>query len=299
MPLSPTNKAWAQIHFCVLLWGFTAILGKLITLPAVALVWWRMLIVSAVLACVPRVWRGIAMLTPKLFAIYVGIGVLVSLHWLAFYGAIKLSNASVAATCIAISPVFLAWLEPLLTSRRFKLHEMILGIAVVPAVALVVGGTPTNMRLGIVVGVIAAALVAVFGSLNKRYVEQADPLTVTAIEIGAGTLFLTAVGPTMASEASVFTVPNSHDALLLSILALVCTLFPFALSLAALRKLSAFDAQLAVNLEPVYAVLLAIPLLGEQRELTWQFYTGVAAIIVVVLIHPYLTRDKRAASLSS
>jgi drug/metabolite transporter (DMT)-like permease len=296
MPLSPTNKAWAQIHFCVLLWGFTAILGKLITLSAVALVWWRMLIVSALLACVPRVWRGIAKLTPKLFSAYAGIGVLVSLHWFAFYGAIKLSNASVAATCIATGPVFLAWVEPLLTARKFKLHEMVLGIAVVPAVALVVGGTPTNMRLGIVVGVIAAALVAVFGSLNKRFVEQADPLTVTAIEIGAGALFLTIFGPLFTRDASMFAVPTGHDALLLCILALICTLLPFALSLVALRKLSAFGAQLAVNLEPVYAILLAIPLLGEQHELNWQFYTGVVVIMAVVLMHPYLTRERATAS---
>ncbi|MBC7982899.1 MAG: DMT family transporter [Candidatus Obscuribacterales bacterium] len=283
------------MHFCVLLWGFTAILGKLITLPATALVWWRMILVTAVLICVPKVWRSVSQLSARLIVIYAGIGCMVALHWLAFYAAIKLSNASVAATCIAMSPVFLAWVAPLLTSRRFKFHEMILGVAVVPAVALVVGGTPTNMRLGIGVGVIAAALVAVFGSLNKRYVEQADSLTVTAIEIGAGALFLTALGPLFTGDASMFTMPGEHDAVLLIILALVCTLFPFVLSLVALRKISAFGAQLAVNLEPVYAILLAILLLGEQRELTWQFYIGVTAIMAVVLVHPYLTRDKSAA----
>jgi drug/metabolite transporter (DMT)-like permease len=291
-----TTKAWAQIHFCVLLWGFTAILGKLITLPAVALVWWRMLIVSVVLACVPTVWRGISRMKPKLIAAYAGIGVLVALHWVAFYGAIKLSNASVAATCIAMSPVFLALIEPLLTSRKFKFYEVLLSIAVVPAVALVVGGTPTTMRLGIVVGIVAAALVAVFGSLNKRFVEQADALTVTAIEIGAGTLFLTAVGPLIARDAAQFALPTNHNALLLIVLALVCTLLPYVLSLVALRKLTAFGAQLAINLEPVYAILLAIPLLGEQRELHWQFYTGVTAIMVVVLIHPFLAQEKPISS---
>jgi drug/metabolite transporter (DMT)-like permease len=292
--MNPTNKAWAQIHFCVLLWGFTAILGKLITLSAAALVWWRMLLVTAVLACVPSVWRGLTNLTPKLFAAYAGVGMLVALHWLAFYAAIKLSNASVAVTCIAMGPVFLALVEPLLTARKFKIREMLLGIAVVPAVALVVGGTPTNMRLGIVVGVIAAALVAVFSALNKRLVEQADPLTVTAIEMGAGTLLLTVIGPLLVADA-MFALPTAHDTVLLMILAFVCTLLPFALSLVALRKLTAFGAQLAVNLEPVYAILLAIPLLGEQRELTWQFYAGVVAIMAVVLIHPYLTRVKREA----
>jgi drug/metabolite transporter (DMT)-like permease len=179
--------------------------------------------------------------------------------------------------------------EPLLTARKFRINEMLLGIAVVPAVALVVGGTPTEMRLGIVVGVIAAALVAAFGALNKRFVEQADPLTVTAIEMGAGTLLLTAIGPLFSAEP-MFAIPSTQDAVLLSILAFVCTLLPFALSLLALRNLTAFGAQLAVNLEPVYAILLAIPLLGEQRELTLQFYVGVAVIMAVVLAHPYVTR---------
>lgn len=293
MPLSSTNKAWAQIHFCVLLWGFTAILGKLITLPAASLVWWRMLIVTAALACLPRVWRGIAKLSPQLLAAYAGAGMLVALHWLAFYAAIKLANASVAATCIALGPVFLAVVEPLLTARRFKLQEMLLGIAVVPAVALVVGGTPTNMRLGIAVGALAAALVAIFSALNKRLVEQSDPLTITAIEMGAGTLLLTAIGPLLVRE-SMFALPTAHDTTLLVILAFVCTLLPFALSLVALRKLTAFGAQLAVNLEPVYAILLAIPLLGEQRELTLQFYGGVAAIMAVVLIYPYFGREDAA-----
>src|SRR5690349_2527388 len=122
--MSSPTRAWLQIHFCVLLWGFTAILGKLITLPAPALVWWRMLIVSVALLAVPQVWRGIGKLGARLVAIYAGIGALVALHWLAFYGAIKLSNASVAATCIATGPVFLAWIEPLLTGRKFNPREL-------------------------------------------------------------------------------------------------------------------------------------------------------------------------------
>jgi len=293
MALSPTTRAWLQIHFCVVLWGFTAILGKLITLPAPALVWWRMIMVTIALACVPRVWRGIRRLPLKQVAIYAGIGTLVALHWLAFYGAIKLSNASVAATCIATSPVFLALFEPLFTSRKFDGRELLLAIAVVPAVALVVGGTPSDMHLGIVAGVVAAALVAVFGSLNKRYVEHADPLTVTAIEIAAGALLLTMIVP-LGGSPDPFALPSINDTVLLAILSMVCTLLPFALSLAALRHLTAFGAQLVVNLEPVYAILLAIPLFQEQRELDWKFYVGVAMILAAVAIHPLWKKSKEA-----
>jgi drug/metabolite transporter (DMT)-like permease len=290
--MSPSRKAHLQIHFCVLLWGFTAILGKLITLAALPLVWWRMLLVSVTLLCVPRVWRGIRALPPKLLLSYAGIGVIVAMHWLTFYGAIKLANASVAATCIALCPVFLAIVEPLVARRRFDPRELLIGAAVVPGVALVAGGVPGEMRLGLAVGVLSALFVAFFSALNKRLVDQADSLTVTCVELGTGTLFLTVLAPFMATPA--FVLPSLHDASLIVVLAYGCTLLPFALALAALRHLTAFATQMVTNLEPVYAIVLAIPLLGEQRELGWTFYLGVAVIIGAVFMHPLLHRGEAA-----
>jgi drug/metabolite transporter (DMT)-like permease len=294
------RRAQWQIHLCVLLWGFTAILGKAISLPALALVWWRMLLVTLALLAFPRVWRGLRVLPRRLGAAYAGIGVLVALHWLTFYGAIKLANASVAVSCIALGPVFLALVEPWIARRRFDPRELLLGVAVVPGVALVVGGVPAQMHLGIAVGVASALLVALFGAWNKRLVEHADPLVVTFVELGVGMLFLSAVGLPLfvaqpaAAQAAVL-LPGVRDALLLLLLALACTLLPFALSLVALRRLSAFQAQLAVNLEPVYAIVLAVLLLGEQRELGAAFYAGVAIILLAVFLHPWLTRSRPAA----
>jgi drug/metabolite transporter (DMT)-like permease len=297
MPMTDTRRAFLQIHACVLLWGFTAILGRLITLNALPLVWWRMLIVIAALALVPRVWRGLRAMSGRLRLAYAGIGVLVSLHWLTFYGAIKLSNASVGATCMALATVFTALIEPRLAHRRFSRRELLLGIAVLPGVALVVGGLPHGMRLGVAVGAVSALFVALFSSLNKRLVEHADPLTVTAVELGAGTIALTLLAPLMpwlfpALAGKLFVLPGLHDAWLLLALALACTLLPFTLSLVALRHMSAFAAQLAVNLEPVYAIVLAIVLLREQRELTPQFYAGVAIILGAVLLYPLISRPQ-------
>ena len=287
------RKALLQIHFCVLLWGVTAILGKLITLPALPLVWWRMLIVVAALLLWPRVWRGLRALTPRLVLAYAGVGALVALHWLTFYGAIKLANASVAATCIAMAPAFTAVIEPWVARRPFQWRELLFGLAVLPGVALVAGGVPDGMRVGVAVGAVSALLVAVFGSFNKRLVEHADPLTVTAVELGAGTLLLTLLAPLLPFVAPVlgeshWVVPGLHDATLLLLLSLACTLLPFALALVALRKLSAYTVQLVTNLEPVYAIVLAALLLGEQRELTPLFYLGVAIILGAVFLHPLL-----------
>lgn len=289
--MSPTTKAQWQMHFCVLLWGFTAILGKAITLGAMALVVWRMALVAAALLLVPRVWRGLAALPRRLWAIYAGIGTLVALHWLTFYGAIKLANASVAVTCIALATVFVPMVEPWLTGKRFEPRELLLGAAVVPGVAMVVGGVPDGMRAGIVVGTISAILVAIFGALNKRYVERADPLTVTALELGAGGLVLALLTPLLPWFGTPLVLPGPRDALLLFVLAMACTLLPYALSLVALRHMSAFSAQLAVNLEPIYAIVLAIVLLGEQKELGGLFYAGVAIILAGVFAHPLLSRQ--------
>ena len=292
--MTPTAKAQWQIHFCVILWGFTAILGKLITLQALALVWWRMLIVVVALALVPTVWRGLRAMPLRLIAAYAGIGCLVALHWLTFYGAIKLANASVAATCMGVGPAFLALVEPWLTRKRFDARELALGVLVIPGVVLVAGGVPASMHLGLGVGIVSALLVALFGALNKRLVEHADPLTVTGVELGAGTLLLTVLAPLLPHDGPLLPLPDLHDLTLLLVLSIGCTLLPYTVALAALRKLSAFYVQLATNLEPVYAIALAIVLLGEQRELGLMFYLGVAIILMSVFAHPLLARTGKS-----
>ena len=282
------RRALLQIHFCVVLWGFTAILGKLISLPALPLVWWRMLLVVVAIALWPPVWRALRLTDRRTLLLFSGAGVGVALHWLTFYGAIKLSNASVAASCMAIAPIFMAVVEPWIARRSFDPRELLIGIVALPGVALVVGGTPGGMRTGILVGALSALLVVVFGSINKRLVERATPLVMTWVELAAGTVFLGVVALLLPDQGQVFVVPDGRDFALLMALAIACTLLPFTLSLHALRHTSAFTAQLAISLEPVYAVLLAIVLLGEQRELSASFYLGVAVIVGAVLAHTVL-----------
>jgi drug/metabolite transporter (DMT)-like permease len=286
------QRAFFQIHFCVLLWGFTAILGKLITLPAQALVVWRMGLVCIFLAMLPRVWRSITRLSAKLILTYAGIGAIVALHWLTFYGAIKLSNASVAVSCLALGSVFAALIEPLLTNKRWNKTELLLGVFAIPGVVLLVGGVPLSMHTGIIVGIISAFLTSLFAVLNKRYIHDAEPEAVTFIEMSAGGLFLMIVSIFYFGFDQTLILPNVNDGVLLLILAAACTLLPFILSLHALRHISAFATQLALNLEPVYAILIAALWLQEYQELTPQFYLGVSIILVAVFIQPIFLRKK-------
>ena len=250
------RRALLQIHLCVFLWGFTAIFGRLISLPAFEIVWWRMLLVAACLALVPRVWRALRAMPWQTLAIFGGIGGLLALHWLTFYQSIKLANASVAATCMAIAPAVTALIEPSITRTRFVTRNFVLGVLIVPGVLLVVGGIAAEMRAGFWLGVLSAGLIAVVSSLNKRYLNNEPVLAVTAIEVAAGALLLTVAMPVFAADGFAGLIPNRHDFLLLTVLAVGCTLLPFALSLLALRHLSAFTTQLAVNLEPVYTLSL-------------------------------------------
>jgi drug/metabolite transporter (DMT)-like permease len=282
------SRALFELHLCVLLWGFTAILGKLITLSATQLVWWRMLLVTLALACFPRVWRALRGMTLRDVAIYAGIGCVVAVHWVGFYGAVKLANASVAATCMALAPVVVAVIEPWITGARFERHNLLLGILVIPGVALVVGGLPDSMHLGFWVGVGSAMLAALFTLLNKRFLGNQDAMAVTWVELGAGFLFLAVFTSFMAPDEGAVVLPSIQDGAWLLVLAIFCTLIPFVVSLGTLRHLSAFTSQLAINLEPVYAIVLAVLFLGEARELTGLFFLGVAIVIAAVFGHGWL-----------
>ncbi len=291
--MSPTKRASLQMQVCVLLWGFTAILGKAISLPAMPLVFWRMLLVTGLLACWPPVWRALRGLPLRLALGYMGIGAVLSLHWLTFYLSIKLSNASVAATCMALGAVFVAVVEPFIAGKRFEARELLLGVAVIPGLLLVAGGLPRDLLAGAAVGVLSAFLVAVFGALQKRQVMKAPAATVTFIELGAGALLLGALAPLLPHDGAAFVLPGPRDALLLGVLAVGCTLIPFTLSVVALRHLTAFAAQLAINLEPIYTILIAAVLLGEHQQLSLSFYAGAALIVAVVFAQPLLESRSR------
>lgn len=310
--MSDNRNAWLQIHLCVFLWGFTAILGKLISLPAVTLVLWRMLLVALLLFCVPKVWRGLLALSARHLLAFSGVGVLVALHWVTFYGAVKLANASVAATCMALAPLFLCVLEPMITGRSFVMSELVLGLLVIPGIALLVGGTPEQMNLGVMIGVVSAVLTALFAAFNKRLIQRTDALTATAIEMLSGGVFVLLIailwaliqGPEWESSAllptaaTLFAIPGQQDLLYLLGLASLCTLLPFALSLRALRHLSAYASSLAVNMEPIYAIILAIVILDEQKELEIQFYAGAGIILLVVFSYPLVSKKWRSQASS-
>lgn len=273
-----TTRAYLELHLAVFLWGFTAILGDIIQLPALTLVWWRVLLTSISLIAFVRAGKILKEMGSRQVLIFAGLGCIIALHWVTFYGSVKLANASVCLICMATTSLFSSVVEPLITGRKFLWYEMLLGLFILPGIYLIVEGVDPSMTNGIIVGLISALLVAIFTSFNKKYVEAADPQRITFIELSAGTLFLTPLLPFAGGDF----LPQPIDWFYLLVLALLCTAFTNFLFLRALKKLSAFAANLTVNLEPVYGIFLAFFLLNDAEELSPTFYVGTLVILIAV-----------------
>ncbi len=289
--MSATRRAYLELNFAVLLFGLTAILGDLISLSAVVLVWWRVLLTSLSLLKVVNWYHLLHELPRRVLWQFAGIGVLVALHWLTFFGAIKLANASIALVCFATTAVFTAFLEPLILRQRIKGYEIFLGLLVIPGMVLVVQNTRWDMMAGMVVGLVSAFLASLFGTLNKRLIAKTDPLNITFVELSSAWLFLCPILPIylyLNPEDAFW--PTLSDWKYLLVLSLLCTTVGYWLAVRALRHLSAFATNLTINLEPIYGILLAIWILGEHKELSPRFYLGGGLILLTIFAYPFLRR---------
>lgn len=286
--MNPTKRAYFELHIAVLLFGFTAILGDLITLSALVLVWWRMGITTFSIPFLTKIKEKIAVLPPALTVKYMAIGVLVSLHWICFFGAVKFANASISLICMATTSFFTALIEPIILKQKIKKDELSLGLLMIPGVLLIVNNTEWDMMTGILVGLMSAFLAALFAVLNKTLVDKAEPLTITFLELGSGWMFLSICLPIyLMYQPDALFMPQGFDWLWLLILALGCTTLAYVLSLRSLKHISAFASTLTVNLEPVYGIFLAWIFLDDAQELSLQFYFGCLLILGAVFFHSF------------
>lgn len=290
--MHPTKRAFLELHFSVFLYGFTAILGDLISLSAITLVWWRVLITSLSLLFLIRFGQTLKGISKKLLWEYIGIGILIALHWITFFASIKLANASVALVCFATCSFFTSILEPILTKSTFKWYELALGALVIPGMILVVQGIQIEMLLGVWIGLISTILIAIFSILNKLRINELDTPSLTFIEMTSAWVFISLILPVyFYYNPEMPFWPIGNDWTYLLILALACTTLGLVLNLRALKHISAFASSLTYNLEPVYGIILAIFILKENKELSPTFYLGVLIILVSVFSYPFI-KDK-------
>jgi drug/metabolite transporter (DMT)-like permease len=257
------------------------------------LVWYRLLFSSLAIAAILIYKKSLPKIKLKELVKISGIGFLVMLHWIAFYGSIKLSSISVAMICLSSIALFASIIEPLVNRTKFDYIEIVFSLFAVTGIALIYQSDLSASK-GIIAGIAAAFLSAIFSTYNKRISTKYETLTISLIELTAGLLFLTILFPLYVQfQPTLKYIPDTSDLVYLLILSLVCTVLTWVLSLQALRKVSAYTMGLALNLEPIYGIILAILFAGEGKLMNKRFIIGAVIIFCTVLIHTlYKTRTR-------
>ncbi len=294
------KKGFAQINLAVILWGFTAVLGKAITLSAPVLVWYRMLVAAVLLFAIISYRRQWPPLAKKDIKRLVLIGILFSIHWMAFYGSVKLANASIAVVCLASASVFTALLDPVINGHRLNKKELLLSLLALVGVGCIyafhapaseAAGTPmVNFKLGLLMGVLSSVIASLFSVLNKPLAEKYPARPLVFCEMASGLAFLSILAPAyLYFQPAAQLSPAGFDYLWIFILGYCCTVWAQSLAMASLKTLSAFTVTLSVNLEPVYGILLAFLLFQENNQLGYGFYIGLVFIFTSVALQAALT----------
>lgn len=291
------KKALFQLHIAVFLAGFTAILGKWIKLNEGLLVWYRLLITVVTLFVLMFLKKQLVLLKGKDVIRIFGVGVIVALHWVTFYGSVKYANVSVALVCFSATGFFTAFLEPLILKRKISAIEVLLGLLAIAGIYIIFDFHP-QYKLGIAFGIISAFGSALFPIFNKKLLTQFTPQVITLYELTGGLFALTFLVPLyLLAFPAVYYLPAASDWLWLFVLAWFCTVLSFNLQLNALKKISPFTANLTYNLEPVYGIILAFIFFKENKELDYQFYIGVALILLAVVLQMLRVAKKKTEAL--
>lgn len=278
------KKAFIQLHIAIFLAGFTGVLGRLITINEGLLVWYRMFFSALFLLAVSLFAKKIKFLPWRQALPLIGIGAIVALHWVFFYGSVKYANVSVSLVCFSTMGFFSAFLDPWISKRKMDLMEVLLGLMVMLGVYLIFH-FDQEFRLGILYGIVSSILGATFTILNKKYVDKHDARVITFYELGGGWLSLNFILPFYLQFVTYSNLlPNISDLLWLLVLSLLCTVLAFNLSIRALKKISPFTVNLSYNLEPVYGIVLAFAIYKEHMELGLSFYAGLFIIFLTVVL---------------
>jgi drug/metabolite transporter (DMT)-like permease len=287
--MSPT----LQLHLLVFLVAFTAVFGKLYTGGAASLVTWRVAIASLGAFLWVRYFRGHRIRTAHWLPM-IGIGAIIGLHWLCFFGAIKLANISICLTGMATISLFTAFTEPLFERRRVRPFEVLLGLVVLAGIAIVANVERRHLP-GLGVGLLGALLAAIFPVLNRRLVHAGgDPLVMVGWEMIGATLVCLGCMPLIDDQGwSALLEPRGLDWLWLFGLSIVCTVFGLAFYNHLLKRLTAYAANLAMNCEPIYGIAMAAIFFKEHHEMHPLTYLAVLAIVGTNLAHPWLERKAR------
>ena len=292
-------NSWTQrnsllvMHLIVIILGLTGVLGKLIEASSTILVWYRMMIAFVALGLYLLLQKELFKIQKGFTWKLLGVGAIVAAHWLFFFESIKVSNVSVAVVCLATSSLFSALIEPFVFKRKISAYELVFGIVVIASLAFALQAD-VSYFLGYVYGVTAAFLATLFTIFNALYINKVKASKITLVEMLGGWLAMSLyIGLFTKTPLSDFYI-SQQDTIYLLALGIVCTAFAFVVSVEVMKSLSPYSVIMAVNLEPIYSIVLALILFGESEEMTSSFYIGGSAIILTVFLEGYIKTKTKA-----
>lgn len=283
---------YLHLHFIVFIWGFTAVLGALISIDAIPLVWYRMLLGSLFVFIYIKIRRERLSISTKTLLKFGFVGLIIALHWLAFFSAIKTSNVSITLAMMSTAAFFGSLLEPIFYKRKIIKYEVIFGLIVIIGLYIIFK-VETQYISGILLALSASFLGALFSIFNGKLIKYHKASVISFYELLFGMLFISIYLLISGSFDSSFFKLSLNDWIFIIILASACTAYAFIASIHVLKWISPYTVLLTINLEPVYGIILALIILGDKEYMSPSFYFGAIIIIITVIVNGIIKNKKR------
>ncbi|WP_313807181.1 DMT family transporter [Flavobacterium sp.] len=285
-------RSYFHLHLIVFVWGFTAVLGKLISLDALPLVWYRMLIAVTIIFAYIK-WRKTPMVVSKrLMTGFLFSGLVIAMHWFTFFQAIKVSNISVTLACLSTGALFASILEPIFYGKKIVIYEVFFGLLVVLGLGIIFK-VEGNYVEGIILALISAFLSALFSVINGKFAKHNDAGVITFYELLGGVGFFSIYLLWNGSFTTDFFRISMSDLLWLLLLGSVCTAYAFLASVKVMKYLTPYTVMLTINLEPIYGIILGILVFSESEKMSTEFYIGAAIIVITVILNGIIKNYKK------
>ncbi len=288
-------KPYLNLHLIVFIWGFTAILGALITIKSDALVWYRMLFAGLFLALFITFKKTAFKVPLQSFYKLIFVGLLIALHWIFFFEAIHVSNVSITLSVFSLGAFFASLLEPIFYGRKVLWYEVFFGLVIIAGLALIMK-VEIDYLDGMLYALASIILGVLFTLMNGKLIAKHEPSVIAFYEFGAGVFFITLYFLFQQKFTVDFFILTANDWTLLLILSSVCTAYAFTASVKVMKKLTPYTVMLTTNLEPVYGIILAYFILGGKEKMSFEFYIGALIIVITVILNGVLKhyqKDKK------
>lgn len=289
---SDNLRSYLHLHFIVFIWGFTAVLGALISLDALPLVWFRMLFAVGFIGIYIYFKKLSIRVSWKTFLQFIFSGLIIALHWFTFFHAIKISNISITLACLSTGALFASLIEPILYGKKIVYYEVFFGLLVVIGLYIIFN-VEGNYFWGMLTALTSAFLSALFAVINSKLVQKYDATIISFYELSGGVIFFTILLLVTQSFSSDFFMLSRKDFLYLMILSSFCTAYAFIASTSVMKFLSPYTVMLTINLEPIYGIILALLVFEEKEKMSLEFYIGAVIILLTVILNGVIKSRKK------